>query len=417
MQQMTPGSVKIYEALLTGKTNGAQVDITPQIVNFSIYESLYTPTIFCELLMEDAIDLWKNFPINGEEQIRLSFKSPGVDDVTTYEFDVFRVKDKQDNTTDKISIYILQCVSTESITAAKVGRVNVSYETSIEDIIGNLLKKTLNTNKNIFVEKTKGLVPILIPNLYTFQAIEFLKQRAVSAEVPNSSFVFFENQYGFSFRTIESLLFTKRDAVGSKEFTYDNTPIMADKNKQSNSYRNIIVLNKNNIADTTNNLNGGYANAVESFDIITKQTERVEYDFTKQASQVIASDKLATPFNTQEFFTDLKQTSKKVTTLFSSKDSSLKSDLRSLSLGKKMAYSKLFNNIDIDVLVYGDSTLTVGEPLKINTLNNSGMTGRNTDEAKISGTYLISSLRHLISPQSGAVYYTAMKLQKMGYSL
>jgi len=417
MPQITPGSVKIYTVLLRGKNNGAELDITPQVKNISVYENLYDPTIFCELLIEDSIDLWKTFPINGEETVEISYKTIGVDDITTYKFDVFKMKDKKDQTTDKTSIYILQCVSRESIFAAQVGKISTYYELPIEEIITKILSEYLKTDKQLFVEKTKGLTPVSIPNLYCFQAIDFLKERAVSAEVPNSSFVFYENQYGFHFRTIESLLYTKRNDIGSKEFTYDNSVLMNDKEKTARAFRNIIALNKNNLANLTNNLGGGYNNVTENFDIVTKQVEKFEFNFTEKASQIIASDKIATPYNTQEFFADLKQTTKKAKTFFGTKDSSQKSDLLPQSIGNKHAFMTMFDSLDIDILVYGDSTLTIGEPVKIKTVNNTGTTGRKTEEAKIAGNYLITGLRHLISPGPGAIHYTAMKLQKMGFSL
>jgi hypothetical protein len=414
MPQVLPGNVKFYKALLKSKANGAQLDISPQLKNISIFENLYTPTVFCEMLVEDGIDLWSTFPINGEETIEISYKTFGVDDITTYKFDVFKMKDKKDETTDKTSIYLLQGVSSESITAATVGKINTYFKLPVEDIVSELLGRYIKTNKNVFTEKTKGLVPITIPNLYAFQAIDFLKNRAVSAEVPNSSYVFYENQYGFHFRTIESLLYTKR---GSKEFTYDNSSLFSDKNEKARMFRNIIVLEKNNIANPVNNLQGAVTNVVENFDIISKKVDKVVFDFTKKASQIVASDKLATPFNTQEFFTEFKNVSKKATTFFNVQDTSLVSDLLPQSLGNRIAYNLLFSTFSIDILVYGDSTLTVGETLKLKTQDNSGMTGRKGDEAKISGTYLITGLRHLITPNPNPVHYTAMRLQKMGFNV
>jgi len=73
-QQFTPGNVKIYKAELSNDS-GAALDITPQIKNLSIFESVYDPTVFCEVLMEDSIDLWRTFPINGEETLEVLFKT------------------------------------------------------------------------------------------------------------------------------------------------------------------------------------------------------------------------------------------------------------------------------------------------------------------------------------------------------
>lgn len=417
MPQVKPGTAKIYKALLKSKSNGAELEISPQIRNISIFENLYDPTMFCEILVEDSIDLWSTFPINGEETLELSYKTFGVDDMSIYKFDIFRMKDKKDETTDKTSIYVLQGISSESITAATLGKINTSFEAPIETIISTLLRKYIKTDKFLHVEKTKGLAPITIPNLYAFQAIDFLKNRAVSAEVPNSSFVFYENQHGFHFRTIESLLYTKRNDIGSKVFTYDMSSIFPDKEEQTRMFRTIIVLEKKDIVNTVNNIAGGITNVVKNFDVITKQVEPVAFNFMKNASQIIASDQMATPFNTQEFLGNFMKVSKQAQTIFNVKDSSLQSDLLPVAMGNKIAYNKLFSTFNIEVLVYGDSTLTVGETLKLNTQENSGTTGRKGSESKISGTYLITGLRHLITPNPSPVHYTAMNLQKMGFAL
>jgi hypothetical protein len=417
MPQVKPGTAKIYKALLKSKSNGAELEISPQIRNISIFENLYDPTMFCEILVEDSIDLWSTFPINGEETLELSYKTFGVDDMSIYKFDIFRMKDKKDETTDKTSIYVLQGISSESITAATLGKINTSFEAPIETIISTLLRKYIKTDKFLHVEKTKGLAPITIPNLYAFQAIDFLKNRAVSAEVPNSSFVFYENQHGFHFRTIESLLYTKRNDIGSKVFTYDMSSIFPDKEEQTRMFRTIIVLEKKDIVNTVNNITGGITNVVKNFDVITKQVEPVAFNFMKNASQIIASDQMATPFNTQEFLGNFMKVSKQAQTIFNVRDSSLQSDLLPVAMGNKIAYNKLFSTFNIEVLVYGDSTLTVGETLKLNTQENSGTTGRKGSESKISGTYLITGLRHLITPNPSPVHYTAMNLQKMGFAL
>ena len=417
MPQVKPGTAKIYKALLKSKSNGAELEISPQIRNISIFENLYDPTMFCEILVEDSIDLWSTFPINGEETLELSYKTFGVDDMSIYKFDIFRMKDKKDETTDKTSIYVLQGISSESITAATLGKINTAFNDPIETIISTLLRKYIKTDKFLHVEKTKGLAPITIPNLYAFQAIDFLKNRAVSAEVPNSSFVFYENQHGFHFRTIESLLYTKRNDIGSKVFTYDMSSIFPDKEEQTRMFRTIIVLEKKDIVNTVNNITGGITNVVKNFDVITKQVEPVAFNFMKNASQIIASDQMATPFNTQEFLGNFMKVSKQAQTIFNVKDSSLQSDLLPVAMGNKIAYNKLFSTFNIEVLVYGDSTLTVGETLKLNTQQNSGTTGRKGSESKISGTYLITGLRHLITPNPSPVHYTAMNLQKMGFAL
>jgi hypothetical protein len=418
MKQTNPGSVKIYETKLSSNNTGAQLDILPQIRLISIFESIYTPTMTCQIVLEDSINLRKNFPIIGEETFKISFKTPGVEDIATFVFDTYKNTNVKDVPNSKISAYTLDCISTESLQAVKKGQVSNAYYEPIHKIVEDIMVRFLGTKKKVMIEKTRGIDRINIPSVYLFAAIDYLKGRAVSAEVKNSSFVFFENQHGFNFRTIESLLYTKRNDYGGKVFTYDNTPTMyGDKSKPA-MYRNIIVLEKFNLASIVKNITEGYRNAVNAFDIITKEFERTEFEFTKKANEFIASDEMPTLRNTNQFFADLKnQFDAKGKQIFMPKDSTKTSEFLPTSIGSKMAYKAMFgDSITLNALVFGDSTLTVGETVKINTKNVSGMTGRTTEEKAIAGMYLIVGLRHMISPGAEPLHHTAMQLVKMGDS-
>lgn len=416
MRQANPGSVKIYETKLAGTSNGVVLDILPQIKTISLYESITSPTMSCSLLMEDGIDLHKNFPIIGEESFKISFKTLGIDHITSFDFDIYKTDLKKDVPQSKVSSYILRGVSTETLKAIKKGQVSNSYNEPIHKIVEDIMLKFIGTTKSVMIEKTKGVDKIILPSLYLFQSIDYLKGRAVSAETKNSSFVFFENQHGFNFRTIESLLYTKRDDYGSKEYTYDNTPTMYGKKSAATMFRNIIVLEKENVVSTVANMSEGYRNSVNAFDIITKTFERTEFDFTKKAGEFISSDKTPSLKNSPKFFADMKnQVDAKGKQVFIPKDSTKTNEFLSASLGSKMAYAAMFgDSITLNVLVYGDSSLTVGETIKINTKNTVGTTGRTKDEAKLSGMYLIVALRHVISPGTEPLHHTAMKLIKMG---
>lgn len=418
MKQTNPGSVKIYETKLSSNNTGAQLDILPQIRLISIFESIYTPTMTCQVVLEDSINLRKNFPIIGEETFKISFKTPGVEDIATFIFDTYKNTNVKDVPNSKISAYTLDCISTESLQAVKKGQVSNAYYEPIHKIVEDIMIRFLGTKKNVMIEKTRGIDRINIPSVYLFAAIDYLKGRAVSAEVKNSSFVFFENQHGFNFRTIESLLYTKRNDYGGKVFTYDNTPTMyGDKSKPA-MYRNIISLEKFNLASIVKNISEGYRNAVNAFDIITKEFERTEFEFTKKANEFIASDEMPTLRNTNKFFADLKnQFDAKGKQIFMPKDSTKTSEFLPTSIGSKMAYKAMFgDSITLNALVFGDSTLTVGETVKINTKNVSGMTGRTTEEKAVAGMYLIVGLRHMISPGAEPLHHTAMQLVKMGDS-
>ena len=66
---------------------------------------------------------------------------------------------------------------------------------TIDEIVTKILKgkNYLGTNKSINIEKTKNLRQYVFPNLTPFQAINLMKEEAVSKGESAPYFVFFEN--------------------------------------------------------------------------------------------------------------------------------------------------------------------------------------------------------------------------------
>jgi hypothetical protein len=419
IKNFTPGDVKIYKVELINNLKNTKIDIRPQVDHISIFENIDTPTISCEIIVSDGINLWKNFPIVGEEYIEISFKTPFIEDFVVYNFRVFNITDKKEDPVSNISVYVLNCISEETTKAITIGKINKAFQKSHSDIVVEILNNIVGTNKKIYTEKTKGVVTTIVPNLYPFQAIDFLKQQSISNEVPFSSYKFYENQEGFHFRTLESLMYTKRDnTVGSKIFTYDNAATQSDPAKKAFGYRSIISINRNVVADTFNNIGSGALNNItKSFDIITKQTSSVVTNFKQTADQFIGTDKISTPFNTQGMFNEINSLAKKAKTIFNMKDISERQEFAPENVGRKLSYNQLFNSVVIDIFVHGDSSLTVGDLVELDIIERKGTTDRSEKEQRLSGKFVVCGLRHLIGIGAAPQHRVAMRLQKMGLSI
>lgn len=419
MKNFTPGDVKIYKVELSNISRSVKVDIRSQVDHVSIFENIDAPTVSCEIIVSDGINLWKNFPIVGEEYIDISFKTPFIEDFITYTFRVFNVTDKKEDPVSRVSVYVLNCVSEETTKAITIGKINKAFQKSHSNSIVEILTDIIETKKKIYTEQTKGVVTNIIPNLYPFQAIDFLRQQSVSNEVPNSSYKFYENQEGFHFRTLESLMYTKRDnTVGSKIFTYDQAATQPDPAKKAFGYRSIISINRNSVTNTFTNIGSGALNNItKSFDVVTKQTSIVKNDFRSVANQFIGADKISTPFNTSEMFNEISNLSKKAKTIFNMKDISIPQEFAPENIGKKVSYSNLFNSLEIDIFVHGDSSLTVGDLVELDIVERKGTTDRSEKEQRLTGKFLICGLRHLIGLGAAPQHRVAMRLQKMGLSI
>ena len=146
--------------------------------------------------------------------------------------------------------YKLQLVSAELMRNA-TRYVNRSYNGNINDIVTSIIKEDLQTEKPINIDKTSGIEKGTITRLNPFQAIDFLRRRAVSNEYKSSSYVFYESRDGYVFTTMEKLISLGQRSIDSghndKEFFFDT---VRHDNIADVSIRNIISYNVISFGDT-----------------------------------------------------------------------------------------------------------------------------------------------------------------------
>ena len=120
------GDVKLVKAILRNGTGTVSVGIMGQLISLSIFEDIEQPTLYCELMLLDSINLIQDFPIIGEETLELSYYTPGREKPTKLTFNVYSVDGQSSAPTTKGSIYTLKGVNAfHFYNASKIGRAHV----------------------------------------------------------------------------------------------------------------------------------------------------------------------------------------------------------------------------------------------------------------------------------------------------
>lgn len=388
-----PGDVKILGIKLTNYNGSATRDIRGQILSCSIYEDMEQPSIFAELLLRDGVNLVKDFPILGEEMLEISFITPGRDQISTFKLRVFSIKGTGTDPSAKASTYTLQAVSPDHFVNA-INLVEKSYNTTVDKIVLDIIKTTLESSKKALVESTRGIVPITLPRMTGFKAIDYLRQKAISKLPSGGVFVFYENQYGYNFTSIEKLIEDGKKTVGSKIFTHQ-PGTSSDSSRQAYAFRNVIQLQQLSKFDTIDKLNAGvYKNVSKSYDMLTKTFGETNFNITDHISKFKFSDNVATIPNSKSLTNQALQGSP--TYIFSPIDSSKGNDYVADLLGYRQAYTFLFNQVVTRCMIYGDNYLSVGDLIELKLPDTSGTTNKKVDDARYSGNYLITKLRHIL---------------------
>jgi hypothetical protein len=388
-----PGDIKIIGFTLTNYNSSATKDIRGQVISLSIFEDMEAPSIYVEVMLKDGVNLVKDFPIIGEETLTISFLTPGRDNITNYSFKIYSVTGTGTDASNQSSVYTLKGVTNEHFTNS-IRQVERSYKDTVSSIVSSIIRDDLNTNKTAFVEETRGIVPLTVPRMSPFQAIDMLRQRAVAKRPSGGVFVFFENQFGYNFSSIEKLMEDGRSNIGSKVFTH-SPDVNSDTSRQTYAYRNIIQLEQLSKFDTVEKLSGGmFNNVVRSYDLLTKKFNETKFNLSEQSANFVYSD--ANPSITSTHKTVSAAESGSPTYFFTPKDSSKGEDFIPDLMGYRHAFVLMFNQTVTRCLVHGDNYLTVGDVVTLKLPDTSGTTEKKLDDKRYSGNYLITKLRHII---------------------
>ena len=231
-----PGDFELQKLRLTSPNRKGFVDLKAAWSDFNIYEDLFGSYLTGNIQIVDGVGLLESVPIIGEETIHIEVKTKGLErqrnsnaipgpfegslneGLINLKFRVVKILNVT-KLNEGIITYKLSFVSEEAILnlkqkVKKSALDPVSLEPrKISDVVKSLYRQFFQRGrggraKRIFVEPTKNLTDLIIPNQTPFKAFNFLASRAVSAgkHAIGSSFVFYESIRGFFFISMETLM-------------------------------------------------------------------------------------------------------------------------------------------------------------------------------------------------------------------
>lgn len=332
-----PGDYEILGMRLSSpnKEKGGYIDLQePRVwVDLSLYEDIFSPSLTGKLQIADGVGLAETLPIIGEETVHINIRTKGIKkersgDVEDGPFTgsdstgVINIKMRVYKLTNYTKVneglfhYTLHLVSEEYIMnlKSKVRKTTLDPTTleprRISATIKQLYKQFFSRGriaKKIFVEPTRNLTDIIIPNQSPFQAFNFLASRAVSAgkHAVGSSFVFYETVRGFFFVSLETLmagggtgygagLGTNEGASAELEYVSPERPVKEtyvvgpkQAYMSENPLENIAIemtsvdeYSFSSNFDILKNLTGGmYASRLLTHDIIRMKYDTLDYNY------------------------------------------------------------------------------------------------------------------------------------------
>lgn len=400
-----------YVNIVTG--DGSQpINIIQQVVHIDIFESILSPVIMCTIHLSDKINLLENIPIIQKKIfIELEYITYGLEGGVKRRFIVNEVGNRVYDSQLKTNNYTLQCLSEEVLSHSNHILNKVVAGEEISNEIKRIVSEELNSKKPVYTDQTKGSQVVQISNLKPFQAIDKLRQRAVSSKYLSNSYLFFENQNGFNFVTLEWLIKNMRGTVDNYFYLTlgDSNQSLAGRVRNVLGYQGVVHDNTTDVLAS-----GGLNTLHKRHDIATGVVQEFS---TKPDIDFFINDTGISGALTPNFIAEnSKKPSKQVYTLHDSTTP----ETYAWQLPLKSFYVSMCTKHITRIYTYGDAAISCGSSLDLQlpvVSSNEEEQGSSKYSKMLSGRHLISKVRHMFNVQgrSTITYHMSMELIRPAY--
>ncbi|PNX48688.1 MAG: hypothetical protein BV459_01820 [Thermoplasmata archaeon M11B2D] len=422
-----PGDFVIKKLELKSFT-GQIVDIRYMLIEFNIYEDLFNNTLSGDIVIEDSLNLIKYLPIVGQETITIEYSTAGknkLEDTVSLTFDCYKIS-KRARSTERSQTYAIHFVSHE-LTESTRTKVSKAYNKPSSDIAKDLFTNHLKSKKTIFIEPSKYTDQVVFPMWEPLFCMNWLCKRSVSASGIGSDYVFFESVKGFYFVSIESLV-GQPDSGETKSFIYKPSNTRDQENvgqrDPMSEFRAVEEFTVEDSFDTIGSTtNGMYASKLITHDIVSKKIETTEYNYLDEyenhnhieknkikigqgitatvSGAIDANGNRISDYSNSyiEFYPKHKQIH----------DSAQALEHVGQWFLPRISRLNQIESVKLSIVVVGDSSLKVGDVIHFYVPSYEEQTTDKKFDTYITGRYLITAIRHQITPTA---YKMVMEISK-----
>jgi len=444
METFNPGFCTIEEATVTAHPapgrEQQKESITALIYSVTFTQSLNSSGISGVIKVFDSVGLLHNFPLRGEERLKLTLKGHDLQTEITVNGQITKINDVSKNTQGDGYFYSLHFTTRTSYEAGLRNVITAFRNKTGSFAAKKIFKKYFNQGKELlpplntadkpmpvksnvyslvdrgrhfYIEDSKGQLRVLIPDYNPHQTMTFLGAKSLaSSESPSNMFRFFETFDGYYWVTDEWLL--KRAQVDKskiKDFYYLNyteqNPLYADL-----ITRTITSFQNSDHVDTGSDLvSGAYTNAVLEIDLVNHSRTLYNYNYKEKRKKYAGMDGAPRTSNAgavhsdtfiDDTFTEENAKQHVVYRDWQDDGMSQKPEQQPRPPQKmveiiqnRIAYKHHLNNSKVQMTMTGRLDLIPGDVINLITTDPSIELTTDMNE-RLSGKYLIESVRHMM---------------------
>lgn len=393
-----PGDVEVVS--LTISSDRGTIDLASSFNGASIYESIFTPGMVCDIQVIDMNDLLGQVTLVGDETVVFEIYVMGSERAQ-YRFALHELSELENVGSQKGKSYTLKCVSEEAM-YAKTNFVQKSYNLLCSEIVKDIHTNYLKSRKPLELLETKSPQKIVIPNKNPYEAINMVKKRSVSADQVSSFYVYFENRRNeeqtFNFVTIDRL-FTSDPVKNFQMSDAINTTIYARGDD------NILAFKIPNQFSSTDRIAYGGPRRIVTFNFTTWEFEARNVDTTDSAFTGVGGPGTmnSNSFRNKYFTSDLPPQSMIPVDISQRPETFIPE-----ATPDTQAFIGLLMQNSLKLRVIGDTVLTAGITINCELPNRNSFTGQTAEDPLISGKVLITRIHHKIGLASDRPRYTCV---------
>jgi hypothetical protein len=179
-------------------------DLTGLFQVINIYDSIFSPCMTGNILINDAVGLHKELHFDGSEALVVDIEKKDCSSAIKKTFRIYKQTNRIQNT-DNSELYVLHFVSPELITS-KEKKVYGCYTNNYGVIARNIMTEFLDmTEKDIsYIEPTLGIRDVILSGKSPINTIIDCSKVSLNIDL-SPSYMFFENVLGYNYVSLSHL--------------------------------------------------------------------------------------------------------------------------------------------------------------------------------------------------------------------
>tara|TARA_R110000851_G_scaffold78053_3_gene172192 strand:+ start:1235 stop:2455 length:1221 start_codon:yes stop_codon:yes gene_type:complete len=373
-----------------------EFDVTSNLLNMDVYEDIRQGASTLEFSIFDAHGFIIQMNLIGGEHVKISFTSMDSNRKTLPSYiKTFRIIDltEIDDAKGLSSLLGFKCIS-EIVYNNSMRTISKSFKgKTASEIITDIVKVNLGVKEKLLFEPTKHKFDYVAPYIRPLEAIDYLLGQCQSSENNTGDYMFYENMDGWNLRTYESMR-NKDVILNTHKLVSKPTQFSTFNFNHMRSYA--ITKHFSTWLDSV----GGYNDIdITIVDPLTKSYHSKHYNIDDYRKGITNGNGTYTakPSSTLPK-TGIRASETYISKLFPSL--------------KNMAQQRVSMNFDqltadgkvVDITIPANVAIKSGDVVYLDILNNDRKIN-----AKLSGNYVVKSLRHQVSR---SVMYTHIQVVK-----